>query len=109
MSLPKRKKSFRMKNLRRREKKITATVKWKRQRFVSARWVETKITSFYINLVLAKTMYSHFRNLLFIFLQNTNREEEISELEASLEKLRAERMRRSAEKHGAGPSGVGFG
>ena len=62
-----------------------------------------------MSLVLAKTMYFHFRNLLFIFLQNTNREEEISELEASLEKLRAERMRRSAEKHGAGPSGVGFG
>jgi len=35
-----------------------------------------------------------------------NREEEISELEASLERLRSERMRRSAEKHEAGPSGV---
>ena len=84
---------------------MTATVIWKRQRCASVRWVKTNITPFRVNLVLAKTMYSHFR---FIRLQNTNREEEISELEASLEKLRAERMRRSAEKHGAGPSGVGF-
>ena len=41
------------------------------------------------------------------FHQGGNREEEISELEASLERLRSERMRRSAEKHEAGPSGVG--
>ena len=87
---------------------MTTTVKWKRQRCASVRWVETNITPFCVNLVLAKTIYSHFRTFRFIRLQNTNREEEISELEASLEKLRAERMRRSAEKHGAGPSGVGF-
>ena len=87
---------------------MTVTVKWKRQRCPLVRWVETNITTFCVNLVLAKTMYSHFRNFHFICPQNTNREEEISELEASLEKLRAERMRRSAEKHGAGPSGVGF-
>ena len=41
------------------------------------------------------------------FDQGGNRAEEISELEASLERLRSERMRRSAEKHDAGPSGVG--
>ena len=87
---------------------MTVTVKWKRQRCPLVRWVENNITPFCVNLVLAKTIYSHFRTFRFIRLQNTNREEEISELEASLEKLRAERMRRSAEKHGAGPSGVGF-
>ena len=42
------------------------------------------------------------------FDQGGNRAEEISELEASLERLRSERMRRSAEKHDAGPSGVGL-
>ena len=41
-----------------------------------------------------------------LFHQGGNREEEISELEANLERLRSERMRRSAEKH-SGPSGVG--
>ena len=41
------------------------------------------------------------------FDQGGNRAEEIVELEASLERLRSERMRRSAEKHDAGPSGVG--
>ena len=50
-------------------------------------------------LILSRRNFSH---------QGGNREEEISELEASLERLRSERMRRSAEKHEAGPSGVGF-
>ena len=36
---------------------MTVTVKWKRQRCASVRWVETNITPFCVNLVLAKTIY----------------------------------------------------